>query len=289
MTVAMPKLRVWWFVLRFAVFYALLILPWPGLHYAVGTYVQVFGSRVFGQSGRALIASLHDGGPRSVTTSIHHVVLFRAIGPADQSYSAATDTIVLLYNFDVVGKNRSGGSKIGLESKQYFWLPFAFYLALVGASSISWRHRVWALFWGFLAANFLLALTLTVYLADHASDISMIVLSPFWKSAVSGLTNLLLVVSGPSTFFYLLVWPFACFRRENLARLVPGWGGSIPKPAVADALARRQRKAEGKVARKSRLLADEATKLPAEKANNSKQAEGSNEPVARGTTTTTAT
>jgi hypothetical protein len=224
----MPQLRVWRFVLRFALLYALLILPWPGLHYAVGTYVQAFGSRIFGQSGREFMNGLDHKTTDKVTTSVHHVVLFRPIGPVDKSYSAATDTIVVLFNFDALDKTKSGGYKIGLESKTYFWLPFAFYLALAGATPMPWRRRAWALFWGFLTANVLLTLTLAVYLADHASDISMIVLSPFWKSAVHGLTSLLLVVSGPSTFIYLLVWPFACFRREDLARLIPGWRDSAP-------------------------------------------------------------
>jgi tetratricopeptide (TPR) repeat protein len=69
---------------------------------------------------------------------------------------------------------------------------------------------------------------MAIQLEPDNADISMIVLSPFWKSAVHGLTSLLLVVSGPSTFIYLLVWPFACFRREDLARLIPGWRDSAP-------------------------------------------------------------
>jgi hypothetical protein len=154
---------------------------------------------------------------------------------------------VVLYNFDIVDKDNAGGSKIGLESKNYFWLPFAFYLALVGATPIPWRRRLWALFVGFLAANALLALTLGVYLADHASDISMIVLPPFWKWAAGALTRLLLVVSGPSTFIYLLVWPFACFRREDIARLIPG---GTPKPAAADRPIHRNSKARTKAARR---------------------------------------
>jgi hypothetical protein len=183
----MSQLRFWRFGLTFAVLYGLLILPWPGLHSAIGAYVRVFGSHVFGQSGQAFLDNLAKNRAGTVTTPIHHVVLFRPIGSVDKSYSAATDTIVVMVNFDVVDKSKSGSAKIGLESKNYFWLPFAFYLALVGATPMPWRRRAWALVWGFLTSNVLLALTLAVYLADHASDISMIVLSPFWKSAVHGL------------------------------------------------------------------------------------------------------
>jgi hypothetical protein len=188
----------------------------------------------------------------SVPVAAHHIVLFRAKGSADNSYSAATDTIVVLYNFDVVDKGARSGWKIGLESKNYFWLPFAFYLALVGATPMPWRRRALALFWGLVTANVLLALTLGVYIGDHASDISMIVLSPFWKWAFGGLARLLLVVSGPSTLVYFFIWPFACFRREDLVRLVPGWRDSVPKPAVAKTPTRRQRRAQLRADRKLR-------------------------------------
>jgi hypothetical protein len=236
----MSRLRFWRFGLTFAVLYGLLILPWPGLHNAIGAYVQAFGSRVFGQSGRTFMDNLAKNRTGIVTTPIHHIVFFRPIGPIDKSYSSGTDTIVLLYNFDAVDKSKGGGYKIGLESKTYFWLPFAFYLALIGATPMPWRRRAWALFLGFLTANILLALTLAVYIASHASDISMIALSPFWKWAVHGLTNLLLVVSGPSTFIYLLLWPFACFCREDLIRFVPGRCASTPKIVVIQTPIRQQ-------------------------------------------------
>jgi hypothetical protein len=249
----MSQLRIWRFVLSFAVLYGLLILPWPGLRYAVGTYVQAFGTFLFGQSGREFMNGLDHNTTGQVTTTVHHMVLFRPRGPADKSYSDATDTIVVLFNFDVVDPSKRGGAKIGLESKNDFWLPFSFYLALVGATPMPWRRRVWAIVWGFLAANFLLALTLTVYLAHYASDISMIVLSPFWKSAVGRLTNLLLVVSGPSILVYLFIWPLACFRREELARLIPGWRVSTPSPPASQVPARQNRKAQPKAAHRKKV------------------------------------
>jgi hypothetical protein len=248
----MPRLRLWRFALHFVVLYAFLILPWPGLHHAVGFYVQAFGSRVFGQSGRAFMDSVAKHPTGSVPVAAHHMVLFRAKGSADNSYSAATDTIVVLYNFDVVDKGDRGGWKIGLESRNYFWLPFAFYLALVGATPMPWRRRALALFWGLVTANVLLALTLGAYIGDHASDISLIVLSPFWTWAVGGLARLLLVVSGPSTLVYLFLWTFACFRREDLIRLVPDWRDWLREPAVAGAPTRQQRRAQLRVERKLR-------------------------------------
>lgn len=112
--------------------------------------------------------------------------------------------------------------------------------------------------------NILLALTLEVYLADHASNISMVVLLPFWKWAVGGLTRLLLVVSGPTTVMYLLVWLFACFRREDLARLVPGWRSSIPKTGAVSVPVRQSWRAQLKAVRKSGPLAEKVAKRTAE-------------------------
>jgi hypothetical protein len=229
----MPRLRLWRFALCFVAFYGLLILPWPGLHHAVGAYVQAFGNGLFGRTGR-------------------HVVQFRARGPADKSYAETTDTMMLLYNNDIVDRSKRAGWLMGFDTKQLFWLQFSFYLALVGATPVPWRRRVWALFWGILAANVLLALTLAAVITDHASDISMVALSPFWKTAVTGLAKLLIVVSGPSTLAYFVIWPFACFRRENLARLAPGWRDRMEKPAAAHGPDRPTWRAQLKAARKSR-------------------------------------
>ncbi len=229
----MPQLRLWRFALRFVVLYGLLILPWPGLHRAVGSYVQAFGNGLFGRTG-------------------HHVVHFRARGPADKSYADTVDTMMLLYNNDIDDRSKRAGWLMGFDTKQLFWLQFSFYFSLVGATPMPWRRRILALFFGLLTAHFLLAVSLAAVIADHASTISMMVLSPFWKSTVTGLAKLLIVVSGPSTLVYFFVWPLACFRRDDLVRLIPGWRDWMPKPAVADVPAHQKRKARLKVAQKLR-------------------------------------
>jgi hypothetical protein len=227
----MPQSRLWRFALRFAVIYGLLIFPWPGLHHAIGAYVQAFGSCFFGRTG-------------------HHLVLFRARGPADKSWSATTDTMMLLYNSDIPDKSKRAGWLMGFDTKQLFWLQFSFYLALVGATPMPWRRRGWALFWGVLTAHLLLALSLAVEIADHASDVSMVVLLPFCKSAIHALGELLIVVSGPSILMYFFLWPLTCFRREDLVRLIPGWCDWRPKPAAAHGPTRQQRRAQLRAARK---------------------------------------
>ena len=227
----MSQLRPWRFALCFIVLYGLLIFPWPGLHHAVGTYVQGFGNRFFGRTGR-------------------HLILFRARGTADTSWAATTDTMMLLYNSDIHDKGKRAGWLMGFDTKQLFWLQFSFYLALVGATPMSWRRRLWALFWGVLTAHVLLILSLMVAIADHASDISMLALPPFCKSVVHGLGELLIIVSGPSALVYFFIWPFACFRREDLVCLIPGRQKRMPKSAVAQTPTRQQRRAQLRAARK---------------------------------------
>ena len=205
----MPRLRLWRFVLRFAALYGLLMLPWPGVHPAIGAYIQAFGNLLFGRTG-------------------HQVVQFRAKRPTDTSYSDAADTMMLLYNYDIVDKNKRAGWLIGLDTRQLFWLPFAFYVALTGATPMPWRRRVRALLLGVLAAHVLMALKLTLDFADRASTISMIALSPFWQSVVARLSILLIAASGPSILVYLFIWPFASFRREDLVRLVSGGRDHAP-------------------------------------------------------------
>lgn len=239
--------------------YGLLVFPWPGLHHPAGAYIRAFGSLVFGQTGRVFMANLAKIRTGAASVSTHHVVLFRARGPTDKSYSEATDIFVVLYNFDVVDKGVPTGGIVSIESKQSFWLPFSFYIALVGATPMPWRRRAWALFWGIIAAHVFLTLRLGVTIADQASNISMLTLTPFWKSTVSGMVKLMLVPSGPSMLAYAFVWVFASFRRQDLARWVAGGRESIPAPTGESLPTRQQKRAQHRAARKSHQSADPAS------------------------------
>src|ERR1035437_8578516 len=112
----MPQLKLWRFILRFAVLYGLLIYPWPG--FQVGPYVQAFGSRAFGHSGRVMLEDIEM--VKAGFPPVRHVrqaVVFRAKEPGDRNLSAATDAVARLYNFDAQPPARTGGT-LGVERGQ---------------------------------------------------------------------------------------------------------------------------------------------------------------------------
>jgi len=281
----MRRFRLLICCLRFVTIYSLLVIPWPGLDTAIGIYVRGLGSIIFGQSGRQFLNTLKYNQAGKVTTTLHHVVLLRARGPLDKGYSPTTDTIIVLYNYDLPRTSKAAGAIIGLETKLLFWFPFAFYLALVGATPMPWQRRFRALLWGLLTAHVIVIATFAADLAVHASDISMIALSPFWKAAAMRLYLLLAVVSGPSTFAYLFLWPLACFRREELIFAVPTWREWISKRAAADTPTRQQRRAQLRAERKSKRLS-----IPsANDASGGKQNESTVKPEAGCTAASTTT
>ena len=240
----MSRLRLWRFVLVFAAIYGLLMLPWLNLKPFYGPYVRVFGAAVFGQSGKQFLASLKD---RTVPRP-SHVVLIRAKTSVDHDWPESTDTMIMLMNSDVSDKPEV--RQVGLDSQQAIWIPFSFYLALVGAASIPWSRRAWCLLWGVLAAHVHGLVYLVAVLASHMSDISMIYLSPFAKAVVIDVVTLLTVVSGPSLLLYFFVWIFAAFRRQDLVRWVSGWKESLA-PAGKPLPTRPQKRAQLRAAAKT--------------------------------------
>jgi len=233
----MSRLRLWRFFLIFAAIYGFLMLPWLDLKPLYGPYIRGFGAAVFGQSGKQFLASVKD----STVPRPRQVVLFRAKTAVDHDWPEAADTMILLMNSDMPGEPEI--RQVGLDSQQIIWIPFSFYLALVGATSMPWSRRAWCLLWGVLAAHVHLLVYLKAVLASHMSEISMIFLSPFAKAVVLDVILLLTVVSGPSMLLYLFVWIFAAFRRQDSVRWVNGWKESLA-PSGKVLLTRQQKRAQ---------------------------------------------
>lgn len=234
----MSRLKLWRFVLIFSAIYGLLMLPWLDLRSIYGPYIRGVGAVVYGQSGRQFLASLKD----STVPRPRQVVLFRAKTEVDHDWAEGIDTMIMLMNSDVPGDPEL--RQVGLDSQQIIWIPFSFYLALVGATSMPWSRRAWCLLWGVLATHVHLLVYLKAVLASHMSEISLIYLSPFTKAVVIDVIKLLTVVSGPSMLLFLFVWIFAAFRRQELMRWVLGWRETLVSPASVPALTRQQQRAQ---------------------------------------------
>ena len=213
------------FLLRFSLLYVLLIVPWPGLSNVIASYVRGIGCCFFGESVehfKAGLKHLKDGRMQSDKV---HIVLFRPKTPTDEPMPADVDTLMVFYNADNLKIGKPAGLSYGLESKTQFWLPFTFYLALVGASPIRWQRKILAVGLGLVLAHIIVALTLWAYVLSFSASTAMIEIAPWWEAMLGRILMQLIVASGPSIISYFVLWPIACFRREELRRIALLWQG----------------------------------------------------------------
>ena len=152
------------FICLFAVFYGLLMAPWPGLGKAY--------SRLYLAGASALFNSFGSKG----------VVHF------NQSDDAECDINVELYNQDQVDKNGQAPIvQARHTSRRAGYMYIAFITALILATPISWKRRGWALFWGLILIHGFIALKLAIRIlhAFTIKPLSLFALGPFWKWILS--------------------------------------------------------------------------------------------------------
>ena len=213
------------FLLRFSLLYVLLIVPWPGLGNAIASYVRDIGCGFFGESVehfKAGLKKLEDGRVRS---DARHIVLFRQKSTMDKALPPEVDIVLVFYNADNLKIGKPAGLSYGLESKTQFWLPFAFYLALVGSSPIRWQRKIVAVGLGLALAHLVVVLTLWAYVLSFSASTAMIEIAPWWEAMLGRILVQLIVASGPSIISYFVLWPIACFRPEELRRIALLWRG----------------------------------------------------------------
>jgi len=190
------------FLCRLAVVYVLLLLPWPGFREFYGAYFRAFGGMIFaGQTERSEMTfeTPEPNSPRPQDTRI--VIVNKA-----------------LMNFDGSGPVRN----LDFDALAVGWKPLALLTALIIATPIPGRRRIRALAFGMLAIHTFLLLFLAVAIWNESTEISLVSLTPFWKSAANEAKDMLVHQIGLAP---LLVWVLVTFRREDIIRL--------PDPCVA--------------------------------------------------------
>jgi hypothetical protein len=203
------------FLGRFAVLYGLLIAPWPGL---AGEYERLFRS-----GGQALFHDVGDLGR----------VSFRQIsgGPAHQ-------TKVLLTNKEQLRDAKRFKTPfivqpLIIDNREMGYLPTAILAALTLATPLPWRRRLLGFAAGILLINVFIALVLAIHIAHGFTDetIHVLVLSPFWKSALDRLKAVVSMNLSELLFAPALVWVLVSYRKDTWeALLFPPPGAPAPRP-----------------------------------------------------------
>ena len=189
----MPRSSLKKILIRFALIYVLLLLPWPGFREAYGAYFRAFGGMVFaGQTERFEVTfeTPERNSPRPQDTRV--VIVNNA-----------------LMNYDGSGPVRN----LDFDAHAVGWRPIALLAALVIATPLPWGRRIRALAFGALAMHLYFLLFLLVAIWNESTEISLVSLTPFWKSAALGLKAMM--VSQLSLFLPVLVWGLVTFRAKD--------------------------------------------------------------------------
>jgi len=182
---------------RFAVVFALLILPWPGWNDLYGTYFRALGQVAFSR------------------TDDRRVVWFR---PEHVQHGfSSLDTLMILGNRDLADSSGKGTAETtGLDTRSIGWTPTALTMALILATPVPWRQRFWALLWGMLLIHAFILFSLQVWIWDESRALSLIDFSPFSQTVLDELQYTLVAQLGASFSAPILIWILVTFRREDL-------------------------------------------------------------------------
>jgi len=190
-----PKGIIRFFCL-FLLTFGLLMAPWPRLgraytrFYCAGA-AFLFGS--FGNSGNVRFEPL-----------------------SDSEY----ELYVILYN---KARTDPDGNIVGIRtrhnSRHAGYMYAAFLTALIVATPISTKRKIWALFWGIILIHGLAASTLglRIFHAYNNKPLSMFVLSPFYRRVLS-ITHQAFAVNVTFGFVVcVFIWILVSFRRRDWA------------------------------------------------------------------------
>ncbi|HEY3900143.1 MAG TPA: hypothetical protein VGM54_16160 [Chthoniobacter sp.] len=172
------------------VIYTVLALPWPGLSKAYGNYFRAI----------CRLAFTADDGRRELS--------FETPG---ESSPRPNDTRVVIVNKALMHPDGSG--PVRNLDVNFGWQSMALLVALILATPISWARRRWALLWGLLAIHVFLLLFLSFCIFGESAEISLVTLSPFWRTVISGCREA--VASQLNLAVPILLWILVTFRRED--------------------------------------------------------------------------
>jgi hypothetical protein len=184
----------------FVLIYVPLIIPWLGL---ASSYSKLYSA------GAAF--------------------LFKPLVPEgsirfDSTSNAENDIRITFYNLNLIRPDGKAFFTHGNISSFYGgYIYIAFMAALVIATPISLKRRLWALFIGIILIHGFIFFKLAIWIiyGFNREPLSLLVLSPFWKQI---LLLTIEVVASNVTFGFIVcvfVWLLVSFRREDWVKILP--------------------------------------------------------------------
>ena len=197
-----PKGIVGFFCL-FLLAFGLLMAPWPGLGRAYTTFYRAGAAFLFGSFGST------------------------GIGRFDPLNDSDYDMNVTLYNRARLDPD---GDVVAIRtrhsSRHAGYMYAAFLTALILATPIGAKRKVWAMFWGMILIHGLIAskLALRIFYSFNNSPLSMFALNPFCRRVLS-ITHQVFAVNVTFGFIAcVFIWILVSFRRRDWVNITGrGW------------------------------------------------------------------
>ena len=202
-------------ILRFAGLFVLIMgllaIPWPG--------VQEMYSSALRKTGAWTMGSL---GPKAV-------VLFYEI-PIQRSSSV--DISMNVGDRTMVRKNGTLPTVNQTFSSRYIaYLPTAFLMALILATPLPWRRRLWSFLIGFVLIHLFIAaeiFLMILYLFNHTEWLSLFKLGSFGVKILDALWNIFIYQIAARFFIPVMIWILVSFRAGDLNQML----GEAVKPSA---------------------------------------------------------
>ena len=191
-----PRRAIARFFLLLAFFYALLMMPWPGLQNAY--------ARVFESGAESLFGSF---GPDGLVRFV-----------PSPAATGRTHTDILLSN------RRTGANGWArFSSRAAGYAPAAFLIALALSTPLPLRRKVWALLLGMLLLHAFIALKLLLTITHLFSvdrPVALFNLSEFWREILRGAVRLVAFAPFFSLVVPTFIWILVTFRRDDIETIL---------------------------------------------------------------------
>lgn len=204
MTLAKIILR---FLLIFSVVYAVLITPQTKIGQAYAAFIRIDGQLLFGNFGKK------------------GAVKFEPNFEEKNKWEYRNK--LFLVNRQQLEKSQRTGSEYKMakvySSWYYNYLFVALLIALIAATPMTIKRKLWALFWGLVLIhiyiNFGIYIMLLFKFNAHPY-LDVVNLSGFGKSIVEFIYPIVMVNPGTGIFVAVIVWLIVCFRKNDLSNLI---------------------------------------------------------------------
>lgn len=146
------------------------------------------------------------------------------------------DTEVTLYNLEQADRNGTvKGISIQHSSRRDGYMYVAYMMALIVATPISVRRKLWALLWGLLLMHCLIAVRLTSHIINTFSKepLYLFAISPFWKTKFDVFYQVCVVNVTFGFVAATFIWILVTFRRGDWERIVLGQTDEVGEKAGA--------------------------------------------------------